>query len=582
MDAADLLCIICPAQPRFSDVSHLLTHVSSKAHLSNNFKVQVRSHQDDAAATLLKEYNDWFTANKLQTLLSDRINSKDDRKKKRKSQTMPDDDDYPAPPPKRHRRVKKAVTGPAVDNDILNFLDPRLMETQLDAGNDNQHFKPSCFSRFVTPTTSVPTKALRTTHDSPEVILTSFITTGGLTDGAADDDHELAVASNIAFPVTPKPTRTRYRKGRPSMISTNKRTDSFPEQENHSGTSNEADVTEKERSDEMTRLKGILWPGMDIFDSATHQMRRKRNQKKDGTVLRLMEITSLLTEPTEKIFSPEGDLLKNREITGNVDEDSPLKGETPVPKQRRSRSRREVLCQIDANRPLGKRKGKKASLVCTIPAQFDDAGSPRRSDRLTGLHQSYTEDDDFQLSVQAFAKRPRSGFSIFAESDHQDKENFKDRTPRHRLAQDTLTPARLVLDQQSNVSKNLGQKGDDEIAQGKENIEPILNQHGSVDMNSWNSPLAKRSGMNQPNYPPEFFFVDDEDDQDCKIAFHVNPLFAPSSKMGMGLYGDGSYDEGSASNNGWPNVPRAQSSEATISEEDHQELARLYLAGGTE
>ncbi|KAK2861258.1 hypothetical protein FQN49_004380, partial [Arthroderma sp. PD_2] len=45
-------------------------------------------------------------------------------------------------------------------------------------------------------------------------------------------------------------------------------------------------------SDEASRLKGIFWPGMDIFDSATEEMRRKRNQKKDGSILKQMEETS--------------------------------------------------------------------------------------------------------------------------------------------------------------------------------------------------------------------------------------------------------------------------------------------------
>jgi hypothetical protein len=49
----------------------------------------------------------------------------------------------------------------------------------------------------------------------------------------------------------------------------------------------------------------------------------------------------------------------------------------------------------------------------------------------------------------------------------------------------------------------------------------------------------------------------------------------------MGLLGDGCYDDFSVADASW-NMHRAQSSEATISEEDHQELARLYLAGGAD
>lgn len=82
MDAEALQCNICPKRARFSDVSHLLTHVSSKAHLSHYFKLQVRSHQEIEARNLLDEYDKWYKANHLAKLLSDRMASKEARKRK--------------------------------------------------------------------------------------------------------------------------------------------------------------------------------------------------------------------------------------------------------------------------------------------------------------------------------------------------------------------------------------------------------------------------------------------------------------------------------------------------------------------
>ena len=107
---------------------------------------------------------------------------------------------------------------------------------------------------------------------------------------------------------------------------------------------------------EATKLKGLVWPGMDIFDAATEEMRRKRNQKKDGSLLKQMEKTSALIEAKEIIYSPSGIERKQRPITGNIEEDSPLKGETPVPKKRTVRAKRTALAPLSTNtstrRPL--------------------------------------------------------------------------------------------------------------------------------------------------------------------------------------------------------------------------------------
>ncbi len=99
---------------------------------------------------------------------------------------------------------------------------------------------------------------------------------------------------------------------------------------------------------ECTRLKGVFWPGMDIFDSATPEMRRKRNQKKDISVVEQLELTSLEVEPTELVFTPLGSLKKLRKISGLPDSDSsPVKDPTP-----RKRGRMP-LADMDVNRPRG-------------------------------------------------------------------------------------------------------------------------------------------------------------------------------------------------------------------------------------
>lgn len=80
-----LHCSICPKRPNFSDVSHLLTHIASKGHLSNYYKVKVRSGNDDAARRLVESYDRWYAEWNVEDLMSERMTQKD----KRRSRTRP-------------------------------------------------------------------------------------------------------------------------------------------------------------------------------------------------------------------------------------------------------------------------------------------------------------------------------------------------------------------------------------------------------------------------------------------------------------------------------------------------------------
>lgn len=75
-----LHCTICERKPTFSDISHLLTHISSKQHLSNYFRIQVQSGGDDAAQAALTDYNTWYTEWNMSELLKDRMDQKEKKK----------------------------------------------------------------------------------------------------------------------------------------------------------------------------------------------------------------------------------------------------------------------------------------------------------------------------------------------------------------------------------------------------------------------------------------------------------------------------------------------------------------------
>lgn len=89
MSSALLHCTICPKRPNFSDISHLLTHVSSKGHLSHLHKLQVRSHQEIEAGQQLAIYNTWYQHNGIGQLLSERLLQKQAKKVQARSRNFP-------------------------------------------------------------------------------------------------------------------------------------------------------------------------------------------------------------------------------------------------------------------------------------------------------------------------------------------------------------------------------------------------------------------------------------------------------------------------------------------------------------
>lgn len=196
------------------------------------------------------------------------------------------------------------------------------------------------------------------------------------------------------------------------------------------------DLAEDDDESEASRLKGLIWPGMDIFDAATEEMRRKRNQRKDGTLLKQMERCSERIEATETIFSPSGIMRKQRAITGNVEDTSPLKGETPVPKKRAVRPKRSALTEINPNLPIPKRRSTRTPAVqCGVPKQraptysylASSGGLPSYN---PGDAYSTAEDNKDELNLRlgyAGANTRKKGLSVF--NDDTDKQNTSQPSP---------------------------------------------------------------------------------------------------------------------------------------------------------
>jgi len=356
-----LQCNICPKHPHFSDLSHLLTHVGSKGHLSHYFKAQVRSRQEPAVREQLRVYDHWYQVNQVEKLLSQRMILKDSKNAQNKSRATDNT-----------QRPKSTVRTASNDG-------PRTLQQQAPPKEEDVIDPQLTSETYSAPQASVASKSQPPAFDPasasreyiPRMQGSNFTTQRRKALSAARNP-EARYASHSAHAQLPDITEVveagrlsespdRHVYPEPPVFS--QPFDAFTNDMSRSTTASrdakrdaeyrsDAEVGEIEELDditsECTKLKGVCWPGMDIFDSASPDGRRKRNQKKDGSTFEQMKANSAVVEPTELIFYSGGELKKRRYITGKV-ESSPIQEESPKPKRQRIRSTKASLSNLCAN-----------------------------------------------------------------------------------------------------------------------------------------------------------------------------------------------------------------------------------------
>lgn len=610
MDAAELWCNICPRQPNFSDVSHLLTHVSSKAHLSHYFKLQVRSHQEPLAGQLLHEYNRWYKANNLAKLLSDRMASKEARQKTRQGKAAAKGGTYAV---KRELEPKPASNLRQSAHTSLSISSgprPSRPCPKVEPAPDEEQ-SASLPLTYFPPATSL------ISDDCPE-IGPQLMSPLGL-DGSPERslagpwkreyDSDSGDDSGPFVPAAAGWTGRNRSDAKidPRLLQSDLSSDPFVDTVENSF-DNEIS---RERADEIARLKGVLWPGMDVFDSATEHMRRKRNQKKDQNALRKMEETSLCVEPTELVFSPSGILRKERVINGNVDDYTPLKGETPIPKRRPVRPKRLLFSQVDPN--IGPRRGHERKRAKKLAGHCTDR-YPKRPNRrgchsirdatsqlplyFRGFDSSLGDgDDEFDLTIKGFDQKPRSRFTVFQDDNDSIAENRhqKDRTPfspsrpsRPFISHcDTMAFEPFQSSTAGNHAANITGRTPCHSAD-KENIEPILDAHNRIDpVDSWRPPFSKFNYSSDTGLPPHFFFGDVPhtplgpfDSQDLP-GYSLNPLAISLPRLPVQEKENTIYNADISPMYTRQTTAREPSPDETISDVEQDDFERLYLDGSS-
>jgi hypothetical protein len=79
----DLQCTLCLKNPKFSDVSHLLTHISSKSHLAARFKLQIKAQSELDAKEQLDQFDFWYYTSNIDSLLAERLAAKEHKRTKK-------------------------------------------------------------------------------------------------------------------------------------------------------------------------------------------------------------------------------------------------------------------------------------------------------------------------------------------------------------------------------------------------------------------------------------------------------------------------------------------------------------------
>jgi hypothetical protein len=139
-----------------------------------------------------------------------------------------------------------------------------------------------------------------------------------------------------------------------------------------------------DEDDDTSKLKGVVWPGMSLFDAATPELKKKRNQKKDISVGERLANMSEGVQKEELIFSSSGDFCKKRLITGQPQpEDDVLPGEevpSRPPKAKRAPRKKtsEDKEPLEDKKPL-KNKDSKTIIKAVLPAESKKRGRKQPS-----------------------------------------------------------------------------------------------------------------------------------------------------------------------------------------------------------
>lgn len=177
-----------------------------------------------------------------------------------------------------------------------------------------------------------------------------------------------------------------------------------------------ADVPAKD-SPGSPKLKGMQWPSMALFDAATEELKRKRNQRKDVSVVEMLERNAAQVQPTETVHSVLGNVLKHRHMD-DMENDSPVEGEEiivePTLKKRKTGTPR---VRRQANAGATKRPGRPPRKQLETPIKRSLPSVSGTSKSVLPFSPAEDESSDFKPIIRKPGrKKNKKAFTIYEDS----------------------------------------------------------------------------------------------------------------------------------------------------------------------
>ncbi|TGJ85869.1 hypothetical protein E0Z10_g2879 [Xylaria hypoxylon] len=311
-DLIPLVCFICPKNSHFSDLSHLLTHISSKGHLHNMFQLNLSRDVDANAELALAEFESWYKQNDISALLRARKTAREQRdNQQRRSQTSSSfgvDTALASRQSVRGGRSNRRSRGSGQKlraryrDEGIDELNGDVVKFESDDEVENKHeYHSATHAPYVWHSASPYPNSASQYANNPSCQFQDYL--------EDEDDSSKYEPSEIYSPFPPEDTPDTVEDDTGALI-----------------------------------LKGVVYPGMAGFDSATEKDRRMRNQKKDPAVLLKLEANSQLVTRVEEVLNTNLDYQRTRDVydepsvDGSEDENDAAVNETRTKRRAKAKS----------------------------------------------------------------------------------------------------------------------------------------------------------------------------------------------------------------------------------------------------
>ncbi|KAI0854327.1 hypothetical protein F5Y00DRAFT_267554 [Daldinia vernicosa] len=273
-----LVCYACEKIPTFSDLSHLITHVSSKAHLLELYNLRIKSYGNEACAAQARKFEIWNQTYNIDQLVRQRMEARDEKgiQPQRRGNTHRDE----APGRSTARRGTRGTRG------RRGNANSRGRSRKVSDLTDIKH-EPDDGMSFGDGYEDLQGPSIHSWQTNLNPLMSQendidLATQGSFEDWGGEEDLVKYESSEAES--------------------------SYPSE-------NLTEVTEVNDADTGSlSLKGVVYPGMGLFDAAKEEQRRKRNQRKPPAVLLQLEINSTMVTTREDVYDLNLNYIQSRDV----------------------------------------------------------------------------------------------------------------------------------------------------------------------------------------------------------------------------------------------------------------------------